>query len=705
MLLYLKSGEIKVEEVPVPALKPGGVVVSNRYSVISGGTELSTINLAKASYLGKAKMKPDLFNKMVTLAKKQGPLTAYQAAMSRLNKPEPLGYSCAGVVKKASNGVPFKAGDRVACGGAGYASHSDFVFAPRNLCVKIPDNVSFRDASFTTIGAIAMQGVRNADLRLGERVAVIGMGLIGQITAQILKASGCHVFGIDIDQKKLDLAKGKAIDDGALANADNIDSQAMAFTRGKGFDAVIIAAATKSKDPLDLAGRITRQKGKVVLVGVVGMEIPRDTYYPKEIQFVISCSYGPGRYDPDYEEMGKDYPFGYVRWTENRNMEAFLDLISQKKVVLDNLITHEYNIEKAPLAYDLIKGDIKEPYLGVVFKYAEDKVQESKVTTKKSSDLPKKDGQINIGWVGAGSFATSTLLPTLKKVNNIRLMGMCAATGISSKSASATYGFEYGTTDYMDLVNDKDIDAIIVTTRNSLHAEIANAAVEAGKHVFVEKPLAINDKELKKLMKNHEKYPDRIIQVGFNRRFAPVTKKTLSFIGDRKGPMMINYRVNAGSLPANHWVYEDREGGSRFITELCHFIDYCRFVVGSEIDGYHYYNVDHPALHDKEALENLVLILKFGDGSVASIVYNTIGDSAASKEYAEFYCDGTLVKMTDFRELELIRKGKVRKFKDHLKTEKGHREEIVDFIENIRNGVNPFNEYINTTKITLGKKI
>ncbi|MGA1821192.1 MAG: bi-domain-containing oxidoreductase [Thermoplasmatota archaeon] len=705
VLLYLKSGEIKVEDVPVPALKPGGVVVSSRYSVISGGTELSTINLAKASYLGKAKMKPDLFNKMVNLAKKQGPLTAYQAAMGRLNKPEPLGYSCAGVVSKVSDGVPFKVGDRVACGGAGYASHADFVFTPKNLCVKIPDNVSFRDASFTTIGAIAMQGVRNGDLRLGERVAVIGMGLIGQITAQILKASGCRVFGIDIDKKKLDLAKGKAIEDGALADAENIDSQANAFTRGNGFDAVIITAATKSKDPLNLAGRITRQKGKVVLVGVVGMEIPRDIYYQKELQFIVSCSYGPGRYDPEYEEMGRDYPFGYVRWTENRNMEAFLELLSRGDIRLDDLVTHEFEIEKAVQAYDLIKGEIKEPYLGVVIKYGEDKVQETKVSTKKKPDVPKKEGQINIGWVGAGSFATTTLLPTLKKIDNIRLVGMCAATGISSKSASATYGFEYGTTEYTDLLNDDDIDAVIVTTRNSLHAEIANKALEAGKHVFVEKPLAITNKELNKLIRNHEKHPDRIVQVGFNRRFAPITKKILSFMGERKGPMMVHYRVNAGALPKNHWVYEDREGGSRFITELCHFIDYCRFVVGSEITDYHYFNVDHPALHDKESTENLVLNMKYHDGSVASIVYNTIGDSDSSKEYAELYCDGTTVRMTDFRELEVIRKGKVRRFKDHLRTEKGHREEIVDFIQNIRNGINPFDEYINTTKITLGRKL
>ena len=368
-LVNLRSGEVMVEDVPPPVMKGEGVLVENHFSVISAGTESMLINLAGSSYIGKARQKPDMFMKVVELAKKQGPITAYKAVTGRLDKPEPMGYSCAGIVSKTSENVPFNKGDRVACGGVGYANHADMVFVPKNLCVKVPDDVSLRDASFTTLGSIAMQGVRNADVRVGEKVAVIGLGLIGQLTVQILKASGCEVFGIEIDLKKIELGKKLGLDDGCSASAENIESQAESFIEGVGFDAVIITAATRSNAPLELAGKISRKKGRVVLVGLSGMEIPRDIYYPKELEFVISCSYGPGRYDPEYEEMGHDYPIGYVRWTEKRNMEAFLKLLSQKKIILDDLVSHEFHIEKAADAYELISSKTKKPYMGIVLTY------------------------------------------------------------------------------------------------------------------------------------------------------------------------------------------------------------------------------------------------------------------------------------------------------------------------------------------------
>lgn len=695
----MKSGKISTEEVPVPALKPGGILVENFYSVISAGTELGTIKLGQSSYLGKAKMKPDLFKKVLDVARKQGPLTAYQAVKGRLNTPLALGYSCAGKVLKASDDVPFKVGDRVACAGNTYAHHSDVVFVPKNLAVKIPDNVSLKDAAYTTIGSIAMQGVRNADVRLGEKVVVIGLGLIGQITVQILKASGCTVFGVDIDPAKIDLAKKNGLDAGGLRSHDTIEEQINAFTSGIGADSVIITAATSSNDPLDFAGKITRKKGRVVLVGAVGMEIPRDNYYLKEIEFVISCSYGPGRYDSNYEELGNDYPVGYVRWTERRNMESFLELIEQGKVKLDNISTHKFKIEDASKAYDIVKGEVKEPFLGIILSYGKKKELQEKLVLKKPAKTVK--GNINIGMIGAGAFATSTLLHALKKVDGVNLVGLSAASGISSKASGENFGFEYATTDYKQLLKDDRIDGVVIATRNSLHATMTMEAMESGKHVFVEKPLAVSMEELKALIKAHKKYPDIVVNVGFNRRYAPFSKKIKNYFKDRKGPMVMIYRVNAEDLPGTHWAYEDREGGSRFNSELCHFIDFCKFIVGSDIESSQFFRTEHPSLNLKKSLENIVMNLKFKDGSTASIIYNTISDTATSKEYFEIYSENALIRVRDFRELMISKNGNTKTYKDRLKTEKGHFEELEDFIKNIRTGNNPFNEWIKTTKITL----
>ena len=697
ILLNIKSGDITVQEVPIPVMKNGGLLIENHYSVISGGTELSTIQLANSSYLGKARKKPDLFKQVMEMARKEGPLTTYHAVMGRLNQPEPLGYSCAGIVTKTTDESRFKKGDRVACGGAGYANHADMVYVPSNLCVKIPDNVSTKDAAYTTIGSIAMQGVRNADNRVGEKAVVIGLGLIGLITIQILKATGLEVFGIDLDKDKVKLGKKLGMDSGGLASDENIASQAEAFTNGNGFDSVIITAATQSKEPLILAGKIARQKGKVVLVGVVGMEIPRDIYYPKELEFVISCSYGPGRYDPEYEEFGKDYPYGYVRWTENRNMEAFLNLVSEGKVKLDKITTHEFKIEDAPKAYEIITGKAKEPYLGIVLKYDAKKKKKDKIQLK--AEVKKVKGEVGIGWVGAGSFATSTLLPAIKGISGVNLIGLSASSG--AKATGENYGFKYITSDYSKLLDDEKIDAIVITTRNSLHAEITKKAVEKGKHVFVEKPMVITKKELSDLKRVHKKHPDIVIQVGFNRRYAPLNNKIMDLFKDRKGPLIINYRVNAGKLPKDHWVYHDKEGGSRFITELCHFVDYCKFVSGSEISDHNFFQTNHKALGDKESRENVVMSLRFKDGSLGNIIYNTIGDSGRSKEFVEVYGDGIMARLTDFRMLEVYRNGKVTKSKDHLKTDKGHRKEMEVFLRNIKKGYNPFDEYVKTHRILL----
>jgi len=701
LLLSLKDGKVAVEEVPPPILKDDGLIVENHYSVVSGGSEKALLELADSSYIGKARKKPDLFKKVVDKARKEGPLAAYQQAMGRLNKPEPLGYSCAGVVSKVSEGLPFKVGDRVACGGLGYANHADVVFVPENLCVNVPDNVSLKEAAFTTLGSIAMQGVRNADTRVGESVAVIGLGLIGQLTVQILKASGCQVFGIDVDESKIKLAKELGMDDGSVRGKPNIEEQVSSFTRGQGFDSIIITAATTSKDPLEFAGNIARHRATVVLVGVVGMEIPRDIYYLKEISFVVSCSYGPGRYDREYEEFGHDYPIGYVRWTENRNMGAFLSLLSQKKIRLDGIISHEFEIKDAVKAYQMIKGEIEEPYLGVVLKYEKEKKLLDKILIKQEVESVKKEGVINIGMIGAGQFATSVLLQALKKVDGVNLVGLSAASGLSSKSAAENFGFEYCTTDYKKVLSDEKIDAVIIATRNSLHAPLTIEALENGKHVFVEKPLAIDKKELDDIVDAHKKHLEQIVQVGFNRRYAPMTKKIKEFFRDRKEPMILFYRVNAGHIPKDHWIYDDKEGRSRFITELCHFVDFCRYVVDSEIVDSNYYKIDSDSIPEKETKENVSLSMKFKDGSIATVIYNTIGDSSFSKEYAEIYSENSFVKMTDFKELVMSRNGKVKKSKHVLKTEKGHKQELEEFVYNIKNGKNYLDEFLEVTNVTL----
>ncbi len=700
----LKNGNISVDDVPPPVLKKGGVLVENHYSVISGGTESSLLQLAGLSYIGKAKEKPDLFRKVLDKARKEGPLAAYQQAMERLNVPEPLGYSCAGIVSKVSEEAPYEVRDRVACGGVGYANHADIVYIPKNLCVKVPDNVSLKEAAFATLGSIAVQGVRNSDVRFGENVAVIGLGLIGQLTVQILKASGCRVFGIDLNEEKVNLAKKIGMDDGAVRSATNIEEQIAFFTQGFGFDSIIVTAATKSTDPLGFAGKIARQRAKVVLVGVVGMQIPRDVYYSKELQLVVSCSYGPGRYDREYEEYGHDYPIGFVRWTENRNMQAFLELLSQKKIRLDEIISHEFKLNDAVEAYKLIKGEVKESYLGIVLTYEKDKELIDKIPITREVVHVKKRGLVNIGMIGAGQFATSVLLPALKKVKGVNLVGLATASGLSSKSAAKNFGFEYCTSDYRKLLQDDKIDAVIIATRNSLHAPLTIESLENGKHVFVEKPLATNNKELDDIIKAHKKNQKQIIQVGFNRRYASMTKQIKRFFKDRKGPMIVFYRVNAEHLPADHWIYDEKEGKSRFITELCHFVDFCKYIVGSNIVESKYYKIDSDGMKENEKNENVILSMKFKDGSIAAIIYNTIGDSSFSKEYAEIYSENSLIKMTDFKELMMSRNGRVKKLKSILKVDKGHKEELENFIQSIKNGynnVNIVNGFFEVTRISL----
>ena len=684
LLLDLKSGEIQVDDVPIPIIKKG-VIVENRYSLISAGTESSLIGLAEKSLIGKARERPDLAKKVINVAKKDGVLSAYNQAMSRLSKPEPLGYSCSGVVIE-TNVNEFRVGDRVACAGAGFANHAEYNYIPKNLCVKIPDNVSYKDACFTTVGAIAMQGVRNAGISIGETVAVIGLGLIGLLTVQILRAAGCKVLGLDIDEQKTKLA----LEMGANAASGNqYEKEQLSALSEFGADVVIITAATESNAPIELAGELVRDRGRVVIVGNVGMNVPRPKFYEKEAEIVVSRSCGLGRYDRSFEEKGIDYPI-YVRWTERRNMQAFLALLSEKKINIEKFITHEFSIEDALKAYMLINNRY-EKQIGVILKYeAKDQREANKIIIKKNLGRSTVG---NIGLIGGGVHALSSLLPNLAKMN-VNLRAVATATGSNAKSIADKYGFEYCTTDYRDLLNDTEIDTIVIAARNDLHAKLAIESLRAGKDVFIEKPMAINIEELKEVIKAHQEFNGKIM-VGFNRRYSSLAKKLKEGFKNRNVPMIINYRVNAGYIPKSHWAHDEEQGSGMIVTECCHFVDFLQYIIGYK--PIEVYARSIKSNGDLNINENCSMTISFEDGSIGTIIYTTLGDDSYPKELVEVFCNGAVGVIRDFRELALIKNGKEENEKKWLSQDKGFKEELCVLLNNKED----FQNYVYTTITTL----
>ena len=672
VLLDLQSGSIRVEDVPVPAVTRG-VVVENAYSLISAGTESSLINLAGESLIGKARARPDDVKKVLQKIGTDGPLPAYRQAMSRLAKPEPLGYSSAGTVVKTGTD-DFEVGDRVACAGAGYAVHAEYVAVPKNLCVRIPDGVGLREAAFTTVGSIAMHGVRNAHVTVGENVAVIGLGLIGLLTVQVLKAAGCRAIGIDIDREKLALAASLGAD--AVSNYDGLAERMKVFSPF-GADAVVITAATPSSAPIEAAGRLVRDKGRVVVVGNVGMNVPRDIFYEKEAEVVVSRSYGPGRYDRNYEERGVDYPI-YVRWTERRNMEAFLELVRQKRIDLDRLITHTFPLDSAPEAYDLISAG-KERYIGILLQYSPNGAGASGTVTRLSGPVARKvpAGARTIGCIGAGVHAQSALYPNLPGLP-VNLAGVATATGLSAQSVAKKYGFAYCTTDYRAILDDPGIDAVLIATRNDLHAPMAIDALAAGKDVFVEKPLATDTEGLRGVVRAYSESENRLM-VGFNRRYSPLARKMKEFFEKRSTPMVLHYRVNAGQIPPGHWVHDDEQGGGMLISECCHFFDLMQYLTGARPVQVYARAIE--ATGTLRKYDNFQATLAFADGSVGTVTYTTLGDRSYSKETVEVFCDNAVGRITDFRDLELRRDGKVARERRWLAQEKGFIEELRAFVK------------------------
>jgi predicted dehydrogenase/threonine dehydrogenase-like Zn-dependent dehydrogenase len=696
-----KTGELKVEEVPHPILLPRGVLVRNEYSLISKGTERMKVDFARKSMVAKAKSRPDLVKQVLKNVKKEGWVTTFRKVMNRLESSSPLGYSSAGeviAVGKLVEGI--KVGDKVACAGAGYANHAEIISVPMNLCAKIPENVRCRQACFTTLGAIALQGIRQAEVHLGENVAVIGLGILGQLTMQMLKASGCQVLGIDIDEDMVDLARGSGADFGLITGKEESVSKVIGLTYGRGVDVVIITAGTSSNQPIELAGEICRDKGKVVVVGAVNMDVPRKNFYEKELDIRFSRSYGPGRYDHLYEEGGMDYPFAYVRWTEKRNMEEFLNLLQQGKVNTEKLITHRYKIEDAEKAYDLImQGDEKS--LAVILEYVDLSETKPKIYLKEDSPYRGKEiSTVNIGFIGAGNFAKNNLLPHLRRMREVKLKGVVTSTGISAKDVAKKFGFEYCSSDVNQILEDDEINCVFITTRHNLHSQLVCRALKAGKAVFVEKPLAANEEELNEIARTLKQTPGKIL-VGFNRRFSPAAQLLKKHFRDRITPLVMTYRVNAGFIPAGHWIHDPEEGGGRIIGEVCHFVDLLSFFADSEVLSIFAQGADDlrktPLTND-----NFVASLKFRDGSLGSILYTSGGDTSYSKERIEIFGENSVGVIDNFQRTSMVKNEKELRLK-HLGSGKGHKEELGAFIHALKQDqpmpISP-EEMINTTQAT-----
>jgi predicted dehydrogenase/threonine dehydrogenase-like Zn-dependent dehydrogenase len=587
----------------------------------------------------------------------------------------------------------FKVGQRVACAGLNYAVHAEYNLVPRSLLTLIPKKVDFESAAFTTLAAIAMQGFRLAEPQVGENVAVIGMGLLGLLTAQIASAAGCRVLGIDVDSAKLRLASSLGLEGAARPNAE---SAAQTFTSNRGFDVVIICAATTSNDPVELAGAIARDRGRVVATGAVGLSIPRKVYYEKELSFINSRSYGPGRYDPSYEENGVDYPYGYVRWTEGRNMESALQLMADGKLKVQPLISHRFPIEKAADAYEVITGKKKESFLGVVLTYDQTKKERGK-KVEFPAIVNRKAEIVNLGVLGAGAFANAVLLPSIKKAGDISLVGIASAGGMHAQVSGKKFGFQYATSSDEEILNDPNINTVAILTRHDSHADLVVKALKAGKNVFVEKPLATTPEQLAKIVKQLPITNYQLL-TGFNRRFAPLAQNLQSQISNLQEPKYIHYRINAGYIPLNHWTQDETLGGGRIIGEGCHFIDLIAFLVGAAP-----VSVTAHALPDngKYREDNVSMTFAFPDGSIGVVDYLANGDKSFPKERVEVFCAGAVAVLDDFRSLQMIRDGK--KKEEKTAQDKGWVGEWKAFAKSIREGGAPpipYEQLIGVTKAT-----
>jgi predicted dehydrogenase/threonine dehydrogenase-like Zn-dependent dehydrogenase len=685
VLQYRRSGATRVVEVPAPLTPDGGILVQNQWSLISPGTERMLVEAGGSNLLNTARQRPDLVRQVLDKAARDGIAATVEAVRSRLDVAIPLGYSCAGTVLDVGRLArqKFQKGDRVACAGAGQANHAEVVAVATNLAVRVPDRVNLDDAAFVTVGAIALQGVRIADVRLGEACVVIGLGLVGQLSVQLLKAAGCRVFGIDVANDKVELARTNGADDACLRADPDLRERVNSFSLGRGADAILIAAAASSSDPVQLAPTLARDRAVVVAVGMIGMDVPRNAYYEKELQLRLSRSYGPGRYDPTYEEDGVDYPIGYVRWTEQRNMEAFLDLVAAGTVRPSGLVTHRVPIAQAERAYQIVTGEIAEPSLGILLEYPRGPTITPPARTR--VDLrpvrPLSTQTVRLGVVGAGSFARSVLLPALKNLD-VELRGVATASAPSAQQTATRFGFGYAATDWQQVIDDQFVDAVLVATRHDLHASLAAAALRAGKAVFLEKPMALAADELDDLL-DAWRSSGRVLQVGFNRRFAPTYRqlKDRFSLARRRGPLVMAYRVNAGAVAPTSWVNDPVQGGGRLIGEVCHMLDLLVDLAGAPVTSVY----TQPAASG--SADDMLLTLSLGDGSIGTIVYASGGDRSLPKEQLEVLGGGLAAVLDDFRTVHLHAGGRTTRVGGRMpRQDKGHAAELQAFFQAVRSG-------------------
>jgi predicted dehydrogenase len=672
----VRSGETSVRLVPDPVAGAGQLVIANVRTFISAGTERYVVDLAKKSLLAKARERPDHVRRVVQKLRQEGLLQTYTQVRAKLEEPMPLGYSTAGIVIACGRGIQeFKPGDRVAAA----APHAGVVAVGRNLCARIPDGVDFESASATSIAAIALEGTRLARVTLGERILVIGLGLIGQMAVCMLKAQGCAVFGTDLDPSRLELAKSLGADHvGAASSRTDI----LSFTSGRGVDAVLICAATSSAQPLELAADVTRTRGRIVLVGVVGMEIPRQPFFEKELEFTVSSSLGPGRSDPAYEERGVDYPFGHVRWTAQRNMEAVLDLMQAGKLPIGRLVTHRFSIDRAPEAYALITS-ASEPFLGIVLEHDEPTAPRRRVELKRSA---RPAGRVGLSLVGAGNFARLIMMPLLSRENRgVELRGLCSARGLNAVVSGDRLGFAYASTDTQELLHDDRTTAVMIFTRHDQHAELVCRALRAGKHVFVEKPLCIRSDELAEIEAcvTDLGRDCPILMVGYNRRFAPATRSLRDHFGATV-PLSISFRFAPGELPVNAWPHDEDVGGGRLVGEACHAIDTCTAIAQSppvRVYAESAHMVGGVATTD----DRVFITVRHANGCISSISYQAGGDRGGPVERIEVFGGGRTVVIDEWDRL-LSWDGSGREHSASAGKDKGHAAEVTRFLAACHNG-------------------
>ncbi|MGN7612326.1 bi-domain-containing oxidoreductase [Magnetococcales bacterium HHB-1] len=701
--ILVRQGQAFVEQTPAPIVEAGYVRVLVDHSCISIGTEMSGVRSSGDPLWKKALRNPDLVRKVAQMALSDGLGRTRRVVQGKMAASgNPSGYSAAGTVLEVGSGIEdLKPGDRVACAGAQCAHHAEVITVPRNLTVAIPEKLSFAEASTVTLGAIALQGLRRAKPTLGETFVVVGLGILGQLTVQFLKANGCRVIGTDLEPGRIETALQSGMDLALEQSSDGI-KQVLRLTDGIGADGVIVTAASSSNEIMSTAFKMCRKKGRVVLVGAVGLDLNRGDFYQKELDFFISTSYGPGRYDRNYEEEGLDYPISYVRWTENRNMVEYLRLLEEQRIDIKPLIAKVYPIDEATAAYDTLKNESPAPLM-VLLNYPQ-RAQEEMTSVIIQNPLAEAVGEekIRIAIIGAGGFAKGMHIPNLQSmVDRYHIQAIVSRSGHNAQTTAKQCGANYATTDYQKVVQDDNVDAVLICTRHNLHATMASDALKAGKHVLLEKPMALTREEMALIQdcyKEEQKGP--VLLTGFNRRFSPHAEHVQKLIQKRSNPMILNYRMNAGHIPLDHWVHTE-EGGGRNRGEGCHIYDLFTYFTQARAESVGAFSLK-PKTDFYSSRDNFVATIRFEDGSVATLTYTALGSNAYPKEHLEIFVDGQVIQLTDYQEVALFGSDK-----EGMKTstiQKGQKEELEYFAQVIQKGGAwpiPFWQQLQATEIAI----